>query len=39
MIKIYARLIYKGIKVIEQIPLKYREAVREAYFEIYGLEI
>lgn len=45
--KIYARLIYKwqtyGIetkyKSLAQVPEKYKEATRQAYWDLYGLEV
>lgn len=39
MAKVYARLIYKGLKTIDDVPFKYREATREAYYELYGEEL
>lgn len=33
---IYARLIYKGKKTIEDVPAKYLDATRAAYLELYG---
>lgn len=36
---VYARLIYKGLKTIDDVPAKYRQATREAYFELYGIEL
>lgn len=34
--KIWARLIYKGNKTIEDVPDEYRDLVRQAYLDIYG---
>lgn len=39
MAKIYARQIYKGNITIDDVPKKYQQATREAYFEIYGIEL
>ena len=36
---VYARLIYKGKKTLDDVPEKYREATIEAYFDIYGVEL
>lgn len=34
--KIWARLIYKGVHVVNDAPLEYRELILEAYYELYG---
>jgi len=39
MAKIYARQIYKGKMTIDEVPVKYQQATRDAYFEIYGIEL
>ena len=39
MAKIYARQIHEGKRTIEEVPERYRQATREAYFEIYGEEL
>lgn len=39
MAKVYARLIYKGLKTIDEVPVKYQAATREAYYELYGEEL
>lgn len=36
---IFARLIHKGIKKIEDVPAKYLEATKAAYFDLYGENI
>ena len=36
---IYARLIYKGIKTISDVPAKYIDATRKAYLELFGENI
>ena len=36
MAKIYARLIHAGTRTLSEVPMKYREATKAAYFEIYG---
>ena len=33
---VYARLIHKGLKTINDVPVRYQEATREAYLELYG---
>jgi hypothetical protein len=33
---IYARLIHKGKKTIDDVPAKYLEATKAAYLELYG---
>lgn len=37
--KIYARLIYKGKMTIADVPVKYQDATRAAYLELYGKEL
>lgn len=37
--RIWARLIFKGDKTIEDVPEEGRAAVREAYYDIYGEEL
>ena len=37
--KIWARLIYKGVKTIEDVPEEGVEAVRAAYLALYGVEL
>lgn len=37
--KVYARLIYKGKMTIDDVPAKYQDATREAYYELYGKEL
>lgn len=37
--KIWARLIHKGDKTIDDVPKKDQKIVREAYFELYGEKI
>lgn len=39
MAKVYARLIHKGKKTLENAPEKYREDIKKAYFELYGVEL
>ena len=34
--KIWARLIHKGEKTINDVPAEYRDLVREVYEELYG---
>ena len=36
---IYARLIYEGAKTFKDVPEKYKEATKEAYFNLYGEEL
>lgn len=36
MAKIYARKIHDGGMTIVDVPIRWREATREAYIEIYG---
>lgn len=33
---IFARLIHRGAKKIEDVPEKYVEATKSAYFDLYG---
>ena len=33
---IYARLIYKGLKTLADVPARYRDATIAAYVELYG---
>lgn len=33
---IYARLIHRGTKTIEDVPKKYVEATKSAYLDLYG---
>ena len=33
---IYARLIHRGARTIEEVPKKYVEATKEAYLDLYG---
>lgn len=35
---IYARLIYKGLKTLADVPQKYRDATIAAYVELYGVQ-
>ena len=37
--KIWARLIYKGEKTINDVPEEYQDLVREVYVELYGEEL
>ncbi|WP_268892631.1 CD1375 family protein [Stecheria intestinalis] len=36
---IYARIIRRGAKTLEDVPEKYQEATKAAYFELFGLEL
>lgn len=36
--KIWARLIYKGVKTIDDVPAKMKDSVRKAYKELFGVE-
>lgn len=36
---IYARLIYKGIKTIDNVPSKYLDVTKAAYKDLYGEDI
>lgn len=36
---IYARLIYKGQKTINDVPAKYLDVTRAAYKDLYGEDI
>lgn len=36
---IYARLIHRGARTIEEVPEKYVEATKAAYFDLYGEEL
>ena len=39
MAKIWARLIYKGVKTIDDVPEGGEEAVRAAYLALFGVEL
>ena len=36
--KVWARLIHKGQKTIDDVPAEYRDLVIQAYRELYGTE-
>lgn len=36
---IYARLIHKGHKTFEEVPGRWKEATKAAYFELYGEDL
>lgn len=36
---IYARLIYKGLRIFDSVPKKYQAATKAAYKDIYGIEL
>lgn len=36
---IYARLIYKGLRTLDSVPAKYKDATKAAYEDIYGIEL
>ena len=36
---IFARLIHRGAKTIEDVPEKYVEATKTAYLDLYGEEL
>lgn len=36
---IYARLIYKGLKTLDDVPTKYKQATKDAYYDLYGIEL
>lgn len=36
---IYARLIYKGLRTLDSVPEKYRDATKAAYKDVYGIEL
>lgn len=37
--RIWARLIYKGQKTLNDVPKDGRQAVKDAYYDIYGEEL
>lgn len=37
--KIWARLIYKGVKTIDDVPEEKRADVRKAYKALFGMEL
>ena len=37
--KIWARLIYKGVKTIDDVPEEKRANVRKAYKDLFGVEL
>lgn len=37
--KIWARLIYKGVKTIDDVPEKQKDAVKKAYTDLFGIEL
>lgn len=36
---VYARLIFKGLRTFERVPAKYKDATKDAYKDIYGIEL
>ena len=36
---IYARLIYKGLKTMSDVPEKYKDATRAAYKDLFGVDV
>lgn len=36
---IYARLIFKGLRTLDSVPAKYKDAAKAAYKDIYGVEL
>ena len=36
---VYARLIYKGLYTIDQVPAKYKQATKDAYYDLFGIQI
>ena len=36
---IYARLIDKGAKTIDDVPEKWKQATRDAYYDLFGIEL
>lgn len=36
---VYARLIHKGLRTIEQVPEKYVDATKAACKDLYGIEL
>lgn len=36
---IYARLIFKGLRTLDSVPAKYKDATKAAYKDIYGVEL
>ena len=36
---IYARLIFKGLRTFYSVPAKYKAATKDAYKDIYGIEL
>ena len=36
---VFARLIFKGIKTLKDVPDKYKEATKAAYKDLYGIDI
>ena len=36
---IFARLIHRGARTIEEVPEKYADATKAAYLDLYGMEL
>lgn len=36
---IYARIIHRGDKTISEVPERYKEATKKAYFSLFGEEL
>ncbi len=36
---IYARLIDKGLKTIDDVPEKWKQATKDAYYDLFGIEL
>lgn len=36
---IYARAIYKGTKTLNDVPQKWVQATKDAYFDLYGIHL
>ena len=39
MVKFYFRMIKNGTITIDDVPAKYKDAVKEMYLELYGVEL
>ena len=36
---IYARIIHRGAKTLADVPDRYKEATKAAYYDLYGVEL
>lgn len=39
MARVYARQIHEGKRTLAEVPERWREGAKEAYFDIYGIHL